>query len=265
MVAVMGGHTGVVQHLLEQNADTNHAAADGCTALMAAAFCGHVGLIRDLFRHGCSPLQVRKDNGASSLHIAATLGHVDAVAALLKGNAPAEAVRMDGSTSLLLAAQKGHTTVVRVLLAANADPQRTNVEGTSPLAVAAHCGHLATVRLLLHAGVSPNSGRLEVNLLTVLMRASSNNHVEICKLLGSSGVDLQAKSVDGRTAADYAEEAGHLELAAWLRRISAMSSLQIALVCRMRADYAAAMRSGWADPDDCMSIATSVRAAYAGR
>lgn len=265
MESVMAGHNDVVQLLLEHDADPMHAAPDGCTALITAAFNGQLNVIKTLFKHGCSPEQRWKGNGASPLHIAATLGHANAVGGLLEGNAEVDAIRTDGCTALLLAAQKGHSTVVAVLLAARADPDHMLVGGVTPLHVAAHGGHVDTARLLLRAGVSPRSEKLAMARLTVLMSAASHNAVTICKLLSASGADLTATSTDGRTAAGYAKDAGHAELAAWLAKMSQFKPLQIALMCRLQDDYKVALQFGWCDPDDCESmgaVCTAAAAAY---
>ena len=115
------------------------------------------------------------------LHDAAKSGDVDKVRRLLRhkgGKYKVECPTYDGCTSLHLAASKGHLDVVRVLLSefkANADA-RTNSSKT-PLHLAASKGHLDVVRILLQSTTNVNA--CDEDGSTPFDMAVNNNREEV--------------------------------------------------------------------------------------
>jgi hypothetical protein len=74
------------------------------------------------------------------LHVAAVVGHTDAVAALLEAGASVAAVGLHGTTCLSLAATYGHTAVVRQLLNAWHTPPADVLRKTAQIAARRnHC------------------------------------------------------------------------------------------------------------------------------
>ena len=94
----------------------------------------------------------RASGGQSALLVAAYGGHVDVVEALLAKGAEVDAVDNFGKTPLMGAAEVGHADIVRVLLAAGADVNARAKSGANALTWASD----AKVRaLLLQAGAKP--------------------------------------------------------------------------------------------------------------
>ena len=116
---------------------------------------GHVGVVLALLSSAGAQVDMAcTDHGSSSLHVAACLGHVGLVRALLAAGARVDCTTVDrGASPLYLAAREGHLEVVCALLAAGARVDlATTARGASPLLMAAHNGHLEVVRVLLAAG-----------------------------------------------------------------------------------------------------------------
>ena len=79
---------------------------------------------------------------------------------------------------------------------------------------AAHCAALAgnceVLLAILDAGVTVDVA--DSNLITPLMCATRNCHLECLLLLIQRGADVRRQSVDGRTAAHYTAERGNVEM-----------------------------------------------------
>ena len=52
---------------------------------------------------------------------------------------------------------------------------------------------------------------------SLLLTAAANGHLEIVKMLMRHGADLHAKTNDGKTARNFAEDRGHAAVAEFLR------------------------------------------------
>ncbi len=107
LVAVLGGHAGVIQNFLEHGVDLTVKDTDGTTVLNIASIGGHVEMVRILLEHGLDATMQAKD-GTTSLHMASTAGHVEVARLLLEHGADATAQGMDGLTPLHLALAQGH-------------------------------------------------------------------------------------------------------------------------------------------------------------
>ena len=124
------------------------------------------------------------DDGFTPLHLAAFFRHPDAVRLLLERGAPVNVVASNAMKvqPLHSAAAGGDTECVRLLVEAGADVDARQEGGFAPLHASAQNGDAAAVEALLAAGADPS-----------------------------------APTDDGRTAADFAREAGHEEI---LERLS---------------------------------------------
>jgi ankyrin repeat protein len=105
---------------LSNGANVNALNAGGHTALVNAAYEGHVDAIKMLFDAGAHINGTGTLYGDTALHIAARCGKVDAVRALLELGADVNAVSEDGETALHQAAAFGKVEPVRILLNAGA-------------------------------------------------------------------------------------------------------------------------------------------------
>ncbi len=125
----------------------------------------------------------------------------------------------DGWTPLHLAAGFGTPQAVDVLLqhGAQVEAISKNPQRNQPLHAALALGrNPETVRLLLAHGADPNA--TQVGGFTPLFSAASAGRQDLVDMLVESGAHALHRSDMGKTAADFARERGHAELADWLER-----------------------------------------------
>jgi len=220
MNAAAGGHLAVVQMLLGSGAQANVTSARGMTPLAAAILNDHAAVAALLVDRGADltaptvarsplllairarrPQQVRQllDKGAhayiqddqwSALMMAAFLGEVDIVNALLSKDPNLNAANDEGVTALMFAASAGHTAVVRALLAKSAAIEARDLAGQTALMLAANNGHADTTRALLEAGADARP-RSRTGA-TARSLTSANGHAAIAALLQPNPVDAGA-------------------------------------------------------------------------
>jgi ankyrin repeat protein len=126
----------------------------------------------------------------------------------------------DGWTALHLAAGFASPTAVSILLAygARVDAVSRNPQQNQPLHAAIALGrNLQTVQLLLDAGASANA--TQAGGFTALFSAAIANRKDLVEMLVAHGADPHHRTEQDKTAADFARERGHAELAAWLEAL----------------------------------------------
>ncbi|XP_049768126.1 poly [ADP-ribose] polymerase tankyrase-1-like [Schistocerca cancellata] len=156
------------------------------------------------------------DDRWTTLHWAATRGHLKAVRCLVEGGADVDA-RTSGwqETPLLRAASNGHEAVARLLLEAGAEADARNKTQSTPLHLAAVYGHVAVVRLLLAA--TPYHNARDQWGRTPLHCAALNGHADAASALLEAGADRLARNNDGETPLDLARKNNHQQLIDMLR------------------------------------------------
>ena len=151
---------------------------------------------------------------------AAAVGRTERVAELLDADPElVSAWASDGFTALHLAAYFRHPETARLLVDRGAPVDvvaRNEQLRVTPLQSAAAAREGDTVALLLERGANPNA-RHEGGF-TVLHTVAQNGDEQLIRLLLSHGADAALAADDGRTAADFARDAGHTNLAALLAR-----------------------------------------------
>jgi ankyrin repeat protein len=153
-----------------------------------------------------------------TIHEAAAMGSVPRIAALLSQDpAAVNAWATDGFQPLGLACFFGRPEAAAELLARGGEvntPSRNSFSVTAlHAALAGPAPEIA--RSLIDAGADVNA--VQQDGVTPLHEAAANGNLELVKLLLAHGADASARDAKQRTAADFARERGHGEVAELLR------------------------------------------------
>jgi uncharacterized protein len=186
--------------------------AQGVSALMWSIYSGQT-LVRDF-------LLAERLRTSIPLDVFEAAAAGDAVALSGALDAAPQAIHepsSDGWTALHLAAAFGTSESVRLLLdrGAAVDAVSSNAQRNQPLHAALALGRdPETISLLLQAGADPNA-RQTGGFTAVFSAAAANRH-DLVKLLLVHGADPGVANDFGQTAAGFARERSHAELADWL-------------------------------------------------
>lgn len=172
-------------------------------ALYVASQIGHMSAVATILRHGTDPNATGEDEGVSSLHAACRGGHREAAALLLAAGAEVNTSDARGMTPLLSAIHAGDLALVQQLLSAGADVNAFTVNNVSAVHVAVACQALLMLALLLERGANVNSANA-YNRKTPLHIAAELGNYGICKLLLRYGADTYARTDRGVDAVTLA-------------------------------------------------------------
>ena len=153
------------------------------------------------------------------VHVAATRGDTDEVAALLSMDSRlTRTFDADGWSPLHLAAHFGHAAVVELLLHNNApvDLRSTNQMANTALHAALAGRRNEVVKILLDAGADVNAS--QHGGWTPLHSAAANGDRSVIDLLFAHGADAALANDAGVTPAAFARERGHADIAEYLER-----------------------------------------------
>lgn len=213
---------------------------NGLTPLMLVIYRDHGALLELLLQHGAL-IDARNLEQQTPLIMAAAGGQTDVVTRLLAAGARLDDRDSVGNSALMWAAFWGHGDTLAALLAAGADPGLHNNERDTALLLAARSEVSQQTRQLLsrqreHA---PNGRRLPLLLrddesaamVAALIAAGADADIRNARgqtammllaelgrsrsldVLLKAGADKRLRDQDGRSAADYARQAGFAELA----------------------------------------------------
>jgi ankyrin repeat protein len=199
--AIKEGDQATVERLVaEDRSLVNAQDEQGLSAVMTAAYHQKPEIVAFL---------VRK-RAKLNLFEACAIGKVERVKSILKRKPKLlNEFAPDGFQPLGLASFFGHVEVVRFLLESGAEVNTPSQNGlkVTPLNSAAAGRHYEIAMLLLERDANPNI-RQEGDFVP-LHSAAMNGQIEMVKLLLQYGADKDLKSLDGKTARDYALENGH--------------------------------------------------------
>jgi ankyrin repeat protein len=143
---------------------------------------------------------------------AALNGELTKVKELIRQGADPDQIDPDGRTALMYASFNGHTEIVRLLLDEGAEVGTRDALGRTALLYASTGPFAETVKLLLDNHADPNITDNDEHF-SPLMHAAAEGQLEVVKLLLDSGADPSLKDIDGETAALFALNNGHTEVA----------------------------------------------------
>lgn len=141
---------------------------------------------------------------------------------LLAGVEP-DSKNENNQTALMLAAYNGHANIVAMLVDFGADVNVADLINRTALMYSSSGPFPETVQLLLDKGA-------KVNIIdnnehwTALMFAAAEGQTENAKRLLKAGADITLKDIDGDTAADFAAQKGHVDLANMIRQYGQSTS-----------------------------------------
>lgn len=165
---------------------------------------------------------IRKEDGFSSLHLAARYGNAEMVETLLKCGAKIDRRNNNGHTPLHLAATFKEGPTIRMLLKYGADPNEQDNEGDFCLLYLPQVHALSDMyRIFLdHPKIDVNL-RNHAGETALHYMAKSGTPAKVMKLLIDAGADCNIRDGGGRTPLDVAEANGKQEAAEFLRSVGA--------------------------------------------
>jgi ankyrin repeat protein len=128
-IAILHGHSGVVDLLIEKGADIRARNGGGFTGLHAAAYVGDVRTATKLLRQGANIDDQENKAGVTPLSVSAEEGHVGVARVLIEHGANLEAGERNGFTPLSRALWRDQSEVVSLLQQAGAKCQSVNILG----------------------------------------------------------------------------------------------------------------------------------------
>jgi len=147
-IAARNGKTGAAKVLLAARPKIDARNGHGETALMLAAFNGHLPIVQALLVKGASV----NHPGWTPLSYAATRNHLDVARVLIKAGAKIDAEADNGTTALMMASREGHLPMVLLLLEHGANINHMTKAGYTSLELAIAHGHPDVAETLLRAG-----------------------------------------------------------------------------------------------------------------
>lgn len=153
----------------------------GETALMIALRENSTKVFEVLLKHPDIDVEAKSDNGDNALMIAAWLGNLDGVQALI--DAGAEVNRPEW-TPLHYACANGHLEIVKLLIENSAYIDAASPNGTTPIMMAARGGHAKTVAFVYKQGADITLRNQQGKSAEDL--ATSNNFPDVAEYLNKA-------------------------------------------------------------------------------
>jgi ankyrin repeat protein len=199
-----------IKSWLQSLGDVNKRDERGDSPLLNTAGDVDARYVMALLQAGAD-VKAKSKSGWTALMYASCYGTAEVVQLLIDAGSDVNARdgNCGGQTVLMWAAHglREQKTKVRALIKAGADPKATLSTGWNALMGAANSGHLPAVELLLGAGVDVNAKTNEGKTALMIGAAQSDNE-SIVPVLLKAGADVHARDQNGRTPLMYAAEQG---------------------------------------------------------
>ena len=228
--AAYSGHLHVVKFLREKySLELNSRDHLGWTPLNRAAYGGFVNVVSYLLDEGAD-MNTKHIAGGSPIHNAAEKGHIECVMVLHKRGAKLDVKDDNEDTPLTLACVEGHRDCVEYMLthSEGLDVHMKNKAGATPFLLALENGHNDVVELFVAKYDSINLENAEIDAVNnALINSAKNGYVSSVKYMINSGgsiVDINAKDWRGKTALDRAVECGHMDVVEFLQHVIEQNS-----------------------------------------
>ncbi|CAC5377619.1 unnamed protein product [Mytilus coruscus] len=156
-------------------------------------------------------INMRRQNGTTSLYIACENGHLQLLKVLLKYRADPTLKKNSGDSSLSVACENGHTNIVSEILGStDEDKDYQNRNGYSPMYFACQNGHVDIVQILIKYRANINlSSKLGVSPLFI---ACEKGYLSIVKNLLINGADINCQNNAGQVPLHAACYKNHIEV-----------------------------------------------------
>jgi ankyrin repeat protein len=187
------------------------AAADSDPALIEAAKNQDIEAVQALLQ-GNADVNRSQGDGATALAWASYWDDLETADLLLQAGADANLANDHGVAPLSLACTNASALMVEKLLNAGANPNAAQWYGETPLMSCARTGNVAAVRLLLDHAADVNRHEMERGQ-TALMWAVAEHHSEVVRALIERRADVNATTQGGFTALMFAAQQGDVESA----------------------------------------------------
>lgn len=192
--------------------------------LHRAASIGNAAGIAELAANGRS-VSSRDGNGRTPLHVTAFLGHADAMRALVKAGADANALDNQKYDIITILAVKDDVPNLKVALSlgASAKNMTSPYDGTALIA-AAHLGHDGIVKELIAAGAPLdhiNNLKWTALIESIVLGQGGARHVETLRSLVAAGANVNLADGSGTTPLALAQARGFTAMVDILKKAGA--------------------------------------------
>jgi ankyrin repeat protein len=182
----------------------------------------HAKYVEGLLEHGARVDVVNKAGETPLVRAIRESGDANIVALLLTKKANPRLADNDGYFPLYWAVKKGSVEIAEQLLAANADLDAKTKEGRTALSLAAELGNADLVNLLLDGEKKANPNIADNNDYLPLHWAAKTGNTDIAKKLIEAKADVNAKTKEGKSVLEFAQEAGNTDIVTELKAKGAM-------------------------------------------
>ncbi|GAB5588204.1 hypothetical protein Unana1_03104 [Umbelopsis nana] len=240
------GHTEVVNVLLQHGVDIESTDAKGWTALHKACYASKMETARSLIQQGADKEAKDKENGWTSLFLAAkdpkiillliaegadieakngdgltalhyytSIGQVDAIHLLLNYGCNIESRDLSGHNALHYAAAHNQAESMKILLDNGLDPYIGNSTDYTAFHQSAQIGNEKMMKVLLDSGFNVDT-KGGPDRMTALLFAILHSNLKVVQFLLAHGASVNTIDNRGRTSLHYAAKRDALEIAEML-------------------------------------------------